>query len=97
MKIRETHRIVVMGGGGVGKTSLVTQFMEGFFLTSYKPTVEDYYRHTVKTPGKCPLPPTPPSSLTPDHRCPDGHIHTVEIVDTSGTHIFPAMRELSIR
>lgn len=51
MKIRETHRIVVMGGGGVGKTSLVTQFMEGFFLASYKPTVEDYYRHTVKTPG----------------------------------------------
>ena len=52
MKIRETHRIVVMGGGGVGKTSLVTQFMEGFFLASYKPTVEDYYRHTVKTPGE---------------------------------------------
>ena len=52
MKIRETHRIVVMGGGGVGKTSLVTQFMQGFFVSSYKPTVEDYYRHTVKTPGR---------------------------------------------
>jgi len=77
MKIRETHRVVVMGGGGVGKTCLVTQFMEGTFVNSYKPTVEDYYRHTVKTP--------------------DGRIHTVEIVDTSGTHVFPAMRDLSIR
>lgn len=52
MKVRENHRVVVMGAGGVGKTSLVTLFMEGVFTTTYKPTIEDYYRHTVQFPGK---------------------------------------------
>ena len=52
MKIRETHRVVFMGSGGVGKTSLITQFMEGMFIPTYKPTVEDYHRHNIKTPGK---------------------------------------------
>lgn len=51
MKIRETHKVVVMGAGGVGKTALVVQFMEGFFSTTYKPTVEDFYRHTIQLPG----------------------------------------------
>lgn len=52
MKIRETQKVVVMGSGGVGKTSLVMQFLDGFFSSSYKPTIEDYYRHTVQMPGK---------------------------------------------
>ncbi|RWS13290.1 hypothetical protein B4U79_02467, partial [Dinothrombium tinctorium] len=77
MKLRETHKVVVMGAGGVGKTSLVVQFMEGVFTTQYRPTVEDYYRHTIQLP--------------------DNTVHTVEILDTAGTHYFPAMRELSIR
>ncbi|CAM1298927.1 DIRAS1 (predicted) [Pycnogonum litorale] len=71
------NKVVVLGAGGVGKTSLVVQFMEGFFEFTYKPTVEDYYRHIVQMP--------------------DGIFHTVEIIDTAGSHHFPAMRELSIR
>ncbi|RWS02873.1 hypothetical protein B4U79_02000 [Dinothrombium tinctorium] len=77
MKILEAHKVVVMGDGGVGKTSLVTQFMEGYFTSQYKPTVEDYYRHTLQLP--------------------DGIFQTVDILDTAGTHYFPAMRELNIR
>ncbi|XP_023226445.1 ras-related protein Rap-1b-like [Centruroides vittatus] len=71
------NKLVVLGAGGVGKTSLVVQFLEGFFSNTYKPTVEDYYRHTIQLP--------------------DGIFHTVEIVDTAGSHNFPAMRELSIK
>lgn len=52
MKIRETNKVVVMGAGGVGKTSIIVQFMEGFFSSTYKPTVEDYYRHTIQLPGE---------------------------------------------
>ena len=52
MKIRDIHKVVVMGAGSVGKTSIVMQFIEGVFVSHYKPTVEDYYRHTVQLTGK---------------------------------------------
>ncbi|XP_077531819.1 ras-related protein Rap1-like [Haemaphysalis longicornis] len=71
------NKLVVLGAGGVGKTSLIVQFLESVFSVTYKPTVEDCYRHSVQTP--------------------DGLFHTVEILDTAGSHHFPAMRELSIR
>lgn len=48
---RMTDKLVVLGPGGVGKTSLVVQFLEGLFDFTYKPTVEDYYRHIVQLPG----------------------------------------------
>ncbi|GIY20389.1 hypothetical protein CDAR_268981 [Caerostris darwini] len=44
------NKLVVLGPGGVGKTSLVVQYLEGFFTSSYKPTVEDYYRSTIQMP-----------------------------------------------
>ncbi|EEC04347.1 conserved hypothetical protein [Ixodes scapularis] len=44
------NKLVVLGAGGVGKTSLIVQFLEGFFSFTYKPTVEDCYRHSVQTP-----------------------------------------------
>ncbi|XP_049270531.1 ras-related protein Rap-1b-like [Rhipicephalus sanguineus] len=71
------NKLVVIGAGGVGKTSLIVQFMEGLFDGAYKPTVEDCYRSSIQTP--------------------DGIYHTVDILDTAGSHHFPAMRELSIR
>ncbi|XP_068205590.1 ras-related protein Rap1-like [Palaemon carinicauda] len=71
------NKLVVLGAGGVGKTSLVLQFLQGFFSPTYKPTVEDCYSHTLQLPN--------------------GLFHSLEILDTSGSHHFPAMRELSIR
>ncbi|XP_075541389.1 ras-related protein Rap-1b-like [Dermacentor variabilis] len=71
------NKLVLIGAGGVGKTSLIVQFMEGLFDSVYKPTVEDCYRSSIQTP--------------------DGIYHTVDILDTAGSHHFPAMRELSIR
>eukprot|EP00326_Haptolina_ericina_P023285 CAMPEP_0181196818 /NCGR_PEP_ID=MMETSP1096-20121128/15675_1 /TAXON_ID=156174 ORGANISM="Chrysochromulina ericina, Strain CCMP281" /NCGR_SAMPLE_ID=MMETSP1096 /ASSEMBLY_ACC=CAM_ASM_000453 /LENGTH=194 /DNA_ID=CAMNT_0023286617 /DNA_START=26 /DNA_END=610 /DNA_ORIENTATION=- len=37
-------RLCVMGGGGVGKSSLTIQFTQGFFIKFYDPTIEDSYR-----------------------------------------------------
>uniref|UniRef100_T1KBD6 Uncharacterized protein n=1 Tax=Tetranychus urticae TaxID=32264 RepID=T1KBD6_TETUR len=51
MKILTLHKVVVMGAGGVGKTSLVTQFVSQLFPSSYKPTVEDFYSHTITLPA----------------------------------------------
>nr|XP_037270112.1 uncharacterized protein LOC119161650 [Rhipicephalus microplus] len=44
------NKLVVIGAGGVGKTSLIVQFMEGLFDGAYKPTVEDCYRSSIQTP-----------------------------------------------
>jgi len=45
------YRLVLLGSGQVGKTSLAWRFMYGRFVTRYRPTVEDSYRHLVQLPG----------------------------------------------
>ena len=38
------YKIVVMGGGGVGKSCLTFQLVWGKFIDTYDPTIEDSYR-----------------------------------------------------
>lgn len=45
-------KFVVLGAGGVGKTSLVVRFLDDVFSSTYKPTVEDCYQHTIQLPGR---------------------------------------------
>ncbi|EDO25607.1 predicted protein, partial [Nematostella vectensis] len=40
-------RVVVLGSGGVGKTSLVKRFISGTFSEQYTPTVGDLYEKSV--------------------------------------------------
>jgi len=37
-------RLVVMGSGGVGKSAITLQFVQGIFIENYDPTIEDAYR-----------------------------------------------------
>ena len=46
------NRVVIMGKGGVGKSAIIAQFMNGKFSTKYKPTVEDNYFGTIQLGGK---------------------------------------------
>lgn len=43
MKIRNSYKIVLLGDASVGKSSIISQFIEGHFKSSYKPTVEDFH------------------------------------------------------
>jgi Ras-related protein R-Ras2 len=38
-----TYKIIVVGGGGVGKSALTIQFIQSYFVTDYDPTIEDSY------------------------------------------------------
>ncbi|XP_037071554.1 ras-like protein 2 [Pollicipes pollicipes] len=39
----QTYKIVIVGGGGVGKSAITIQFIQSYFVTDYDPTIEDSY------------------------------------------------------
>jgi len=41
------YKIAVCGSGGVGKSALTIQFIQGHFIEEYDPTIEDSYRKQV--------------------------------------------------
>ncbi|XP_038639292.1 ras-related protein R-Ras2-like [Scyliorhinus canicula] len=40
---QEKFKLVVVGGGGVGKSALTIQFIQSYFVSDYDPTIEDSY------------------------------------------------------
>lgn len=52
--IRE-YKLVVVGGGGVGKSALTIQFIQSHFVDEYDPTIEDSYRKQCVVDGETAL------------------------------------------
>eukprot|EP00002_Diphylleia_rotans_P027778 TRINITY_DN557_c0_g5_i1.p1 TRINITY_DN557_c0_g5~~TRINITY_DN557_c0_g5_i1.p1 ORF type:complete len:184 (+),score=53.91 TRINITY_DN557_c0_g5_i1:57-608(+) len=48
----KTYKIVVVGAGGVGKSALTVQFVQGLFVEKYDPTIEDSYRKQLDIDGE---------------------------------------------
>lgn len=48
----QEYKIVLLGGGGAGKSALTVQFIQGIFVEMYDPTIEDSYRKQVTIGGK---------------------------------------------
>lgn len=46
------YKLVLLGAGGVGKSCLTVQFVQGIYLDSYDPTIEDSYRKTIEIDNK---------------------------------------------
>ncbi|KAJ3385953.1 Ras GTPase [Entophlyctis sp. JEL0112] len=47
-RYQKEYRIVVVGGGGVGKSALSIQFIQSQFVDEYDPTIEDLYNKQVE-------------------------------------------------
>jgi GTPase KRas protein len=41
------YKLVIVGGGGVGKSAITIQFIQNHFIIEYDPTIEDSYRKQV--------------------------------------------------
>ncbi|KAL6055854.1 Ras GTPase [Balamuthia mandrillaris] len=46
------YKLVVVGGGGVGKSALTIQLIQNHFIDEYDPTIEDSYRKQVNVDGE---------------------------------------------
>eukprot|EP00735_Rhodelphis_limneticus_P004609 TRINITY_DN16216_c0_g1::TRINITY_DN16216_c0_g1_i1::g.6427::m.6427 TRINITY_DN16216_c0_g1::TRINITY_DN16216_c0_g1_i1::g.6427 ORF type:complete len:191 (-),score=45.03,sp/Q640R7/RAP1B_XENTR/58.42/9e-79,Ras/PF00071.17/4e-57,Miro/PF08477.8/3.9e-22,Arf/PF00025.16/1.9e-10,GTP_EFTU/PF00009.22/9.5e+02,GTP_EFTU/PF00009.22/9.2e-07,MMR_HSR1/PF01926.18/7.5e-05,MMR_HSR1/PF01926.18/2.8e+03,AAA_22/PF13401.1/3.3,AAA_22/PF13401.1/8.1e+02,AlaDh_PNT_C/PF01262.16/1.8,AlaDh_PNT_C/PF01262.16/1.3e+02 TRINITY_DN16216_c0_g len=46
------YKMVIVGSGGVGKSAITVQFIQGTFVEKYDPTIEDSYRKQVDVDGK---------------------------------------------
>lgn len=46
------YKLVVLGAGGVGKSCLTVQFVQGVYLDTYDPTIEDSYRKNIEIDNK---------------------------------------------
>lgn len=44
----EEMKLLIVGPGGVGKSAMTVQFIQGKFVEEYDPTIEDSYRKQVK-------------------------------------------------
>ena len=45
------YKVVILGSGGVGKSALCIQYVQGHFVDQYDPTIEDSYRKQVVISG----------------------------------------------
>jgi len=42
-----TYKLVILGGGAVGKSAITVQLVSGHFVQIYDPTIEDSYRTSI--------------------------------------------------
>eukprot|EP01125_Pyxidicula_operculata_P012872 TRINITY_DN4246_c0_g1_i1.p1 TRINITY_DN4246_c0_g1~~TRINITY_DN4246_c0_g1_i1.p1 ORF type:complete len:191 (-),score=43.53 TRINITY_DN4246_c0_g1_i1:131-703(-) len=51
MQYTNDTRVVVLGAGGVGKSAITIQYVQGIFVDKYDPTIEDSYRKQTELNG----------------------------------------------
>jgi len=52
---KQKYKVVVAGGGGVGKSAITIQFTQAQFVEEYDPTIEDTYTKQCVVDGEVAL------------------------------------------
>ncbi|KAI8899915.1 ras protein [Globomyces pollinis-pini] len=55
MSSMREYKLVVVGGGGVGKSAITIQFIQQQYVEEYDPTIEDSYRKQIDIDGHASL------------------------------------------
>ncbi|GAA5884508.1 hypothetical protein JCM6882_005282 [Rhodosporidiobolus microsporus] len=81
--IRE-YKIIIVGGGGVGKSALTIQFIQSHFVDEYDPTIRSLRRPIVADSYRkqCMI---------------DEEVALLDVLDTAGQEEYSAMREQYMR
>ena len=94
------YKLVVLGSGGVGKSALTVQFVQGIFVERYDPTIEDSYRKSVELDGQQCIEISIDKMKVRKLRFFSTFLIfllMLEILDTAGTEQFTAMRDLYMK
>jgi GTPase KRas protein len=100
------YKLVVVGGGGVGKSALTIQFIQSHFVDEYDPTIEDsckFFFRPCKSKQSSPdflsfSLPSPTLRGKDRKQCViDEEVALLDILDTAGQEEYSAMREQYMR
>lgn len=104
------YKLVVVGGGGVGKSCLTIQLIQSHFVDEYDPTIEGAHNlaalllssplHSTPLVATCPLANHSFIALTDSYRkqCViDDEVALLDVLDTAGQEEYSAMREQYMR
>jgi len=89
------YKLVVVGGGGVGKSCLTIQLIQSHFVDEYDPTIEGKLRNPPVSKIRHPLTNSPDSYRK---QCViDDEVALLDVLDTAGQEEYSAMREQYMR
>ena len=95
LKFLREYKLVVVGGGGVGKSCLTIQLIQSHFVDEYDPTIEGVQQSSHRLPN-----PAIGSPFTDSYRkqCViDEEVALLDVLDTAGQEEYSAMREQYMR
>ncbi|XP_059227022.1 ras-like protein 2 isoform X2 [Stomoxys calcitrans] len=94
----QTYKLVVVGGGGVGKSAITIQFIQSYFVTDYDPTIEDSYtKQCVIDDVAAKLDSEYTLKLDMKNKMLIIKFFYAKVLDTAGQEEFSAMREQYMR
>ena len=85
------YKLVIVGGGGVGKSALTIQLIQNHFIDEYDPTIEDSYSKSFRTVSNLFNKRSGKQVTIDDETC------LLDILDTAGQEEYSAMRDQYMR